>query len=95
MHPSSNDGKDTVRAHGSALGTGGTSLVVTASLIHERLLGLDTSIVTTFDQDGVSKHVRTDRPGVVPTFGGLHCRAVMLQPCVYVRDVFFSMMCTD
>jgi len=65
MHPSSNDCKDTVRAHGSALRTGGTSLVVTASLIHERLLGLDTSIVTTFDQGGVAKQVRTGRPGVL------------------------------
>ena len=42
----------------SALRAGGTSLVVTASLIHERLLGLDTSIVTTFEQGRTPKQVR-------------------------------------
>ena len=31
---------------------------MTASLIHERLLGLDTSIVTTFDQAATPKQVR-------------------------------------
>ncbi len=65
MHQSSNDCKDTVGSHGSALRTGGSSLVVTASLIHERLLGLDISIVTTFDQGGVAKQVHTGRPGVL------------------------------